>query len=71
MAESEFRKIQLEQRKLDRKLDKIAEKRTKEFDLQRKLSNAPPQVRIMLSKRSHPNLNDENLNRTHRRIKIR
>lgn len=71
MAESEFRKIQLEQRKLDSKLDKIAEKRTKEINQQIKLSNAPPQVRIMLSKRSHSNLNDENLSRTRYRIKIR
>jgi len=68
---SEFWKIKEEQKKLDRRFDEIAEKRAKEFDQQRKLSNAPPQVRIMLSKRSHSNLNDENLNRTRRRIKIR
>ena len=71
MAESEFRKIQLEQRKLDSKLDKIAEKRAKEFDQQRKLSNAPPQVRIMLSERRRSHLNEEDLKHKYRKIKKR
>ena len=71
MSESVFRKIQLEQRKLDSKLDEIAKKRAKEFDQQRKLSNAPPKVRIMLDKSSHSNLNEEELNRKYSRIRKR
>jgi len=68
---SEFWKIKEEQKKLDRRLDEIAEKRAKEFDQQRKLSNAPPQVRIMLDKRSRFHLNNEELKRKYCRRKKR
>lgn len=50
---SEFRKIQLEQRKLDSKLDEIAAKRAREFQKQRYPSycmHTPPEVLDRLAK---------------------
>lgn len=50
---SEFRKIQLEQRKLDRQLDEIAAKRAREFQKGRYPSycmHTPPEVLDRLAK---------------------
>ena len=53
---SEFRKIQLEQRKLDSKLDEIAAKRAREFQKERYPSycmHTPPEVLYRLAKGGH------------------
>ncbi len=55
MAITEYRKIQIEQRELDKKLDEIAEKKSKERCKKRRLSYAmhtPPEVLRNLGNRS-------------------
>ena len=75
MAMSEYRKMEIEQRKLNRDLDKIAKKRAKEiYNKQRTPSycmHTPSEVLKKLSERSHSELNEENLGRKYIRIRKR
>lgn len=74
MPMSEYRKIQIEQRELDKKLDEIATRIAKARKERNKYSyviHTPKEALKRLGERSRTHLNEENLNHNYRRIKKR